>query len=86
LAILERNTEWHPITPKDRRMFILSSLLFKKNVTTISELVEELFVSQRTIENDLLWVRKFIADNNGKLLNDYGTLRLLMSKDYFMPL
>ncbi|CAJ2234931.1 BglG family transcription antiterminator [Companilactobacillus paralimentarius] len=82
LAILERNTEWHPITPKDRRMFILSSLLFKKNVTTISELVEELFVSQRTIENDLLWVRKFIADNNGKLLNDYGTLRLLMSKDY----
>lgn len=82
LKILERNTEWHPITPKDRRMFILSSLLFKKNVTTISGLVEKLFVSQRTIENDLLWVRKFIADNNGKLINDYGTLRLLMSKDY----
>ncbi|HIY91812.1 BglG family transcription antiterminator [Companilactobacillus sp. HBUAS56275] len=82
LKILERNSEWHPITPKDRRMFILSSLLFKKNVTSISELVDKLFVSQRTIENDLLWVRKFIADNNGKLVNDYGTLRLLMSKDY----
>ncbi|AUI70846.1 PTS sugar transporter subunit IIA [Companilactobacillus alimentarius] len=80
--LLSSNDEWHPITPKDRRMYILSSLLFRKNITTITNLTQELFVSQRTIENDLLWIRKFIADNNGRLINDSGILKLVMTRDY----
>ncbi|MDT6951976.1 BglG family transcription antiterminator [Companilactobacillus alimentarius] len=80
--LLSSNDEWHPITPKDRRMYILSSLLFRKNITTITNLTQELFVSQITIENDLLWIRKFIADNNGRLINDSGILKLVMTRDY----
>ncbi len=80
--IFNSDNDWHPVTPKDRRMYIISSLLFQKKVTTISSLVQELFVTQRTIESDLVWIRNFIADNNGKIINDSGTLRLVMSKDY----
>ncbi len=78
----EVNSNWHPVTPKDRRMYILASLLFQKRVTTIPNLVQELYVTQRTIENDLVWIRSFIADNNGKLINNSGSLKLSMSKDY----
>jgi transcriptional antiterminator len=78
----EVNSNWHPVTPKDRRMYILASLLFQKRVTTIPSLVQELYVTQRTIENDLVWIRSFIADNNGKLINNSGSLKLSMSKDY----
>lgn len=73
---------WNPITPKDRRMYILASLLFEKRTITISELTGKLFVSQRSIENDLAWLRKFLADNNGALINNSGYLRLKMPEDY----
>lgn len=73
---------WRPITPKDRRMYILSSLIFKKNVTTMNDLTNQLFISRRTLENDLVGVREFISDNNGRLVNSCGILKLKMPKDY----
>ncbi len=73
---------WRPITPKDRRMYILSSLIFKKSVTTMNDLTSQLFISRRTLENDLVGVREFIGDNNGRLVNSCGILKLEMPKDY----
>ncbi|NLU11576.1 MAG: transcription antiterminator [Tepidanaerobacter acetatoxydans] len=56
-----------PIYPDERVNFILKKLLFEKTEINIFDLADELTVSDCTIENDLIKVKKIIAESSQNL-------------------
>lgn len=51
-----------PASPKDRQMYILSKLTSREYVS-VDELAEALYVSQSTISNDVMLVKKWLKTN-----------------------
>ncbi|WP_315108964.1 transcription antiterminator [Clostridium intestinale] len=58
-----------PNTPFDRRMYILLKLTTKDYIL-INELIEELYVSESTISNDIIYIKKWLKDNVDMNLNN----------------
>lgn len=58
-----------PNAPFDRRMYILLKLTIKDHLL-INELVEELYVSESTINNDIIYIKKWLKDNLDMHLNN----------------
>lgn len=84
--VLNEETEYIvPDTPDDRQMFIIARLIFRKNRVTINQLCQQLYVSKRTVESDLTKVRNFIADNGGSLINNNGSLSVVLPEKIKYP-
>ena len=63
-----------PQNATSRCIYIIHKLLFKTNKINVLSLMDELFVSDYSIENDILQIRK--------MLEPYPTLNLIRSKNY----
>ncbi|MGR3741392.1 BglG family transcription antiterminator [Companilactobacillus sp. DQM5] len=74
-----------PDTPEDRQMYIIATLIFKKSRVTIAQLSDQLYVSRRTIESDLTKVRNFISENGGTLINNSGSLSVVLPEKIKYP-
>lgn len=73
------STEEIPITPSERMMYYMSGLLFEESDIEVAYLEARIYISQSTIEKDLLYLQRWLDGFNIGLLRDKGRIRLIGS-------
>lgn len=72
INFLNRDTSDIPSTKDERVVYIFAKLLRRYDYLTINNLVEELFISKRTIKSDLLEVEKLLKKDGIRLHKNQG--------------
>lgn len=62
----------YKLSPEERRMFILVSLLQNKGYTKIQKLAEELYVSRITILSDFEFIKEYLDGFGIQIISDTG--------------
>ncbi|GGB54640.1 PRD domain-containing protein [Virgibacillus dakarensis] len=63
------------VTPEDRVRFIMKKLLYSNESIKIESFMEELYVSDSTIKNDLIKVKEVLKKYNIKIVKDNNGMR-----------
>lgn len=63
-----------PETPSQRYSYIIQKLLFKHHKININELIEEIYISEYSLENDLKKIKE--------ILKEYGNLKVIKRNNY----